>query len=147
MAFFDSLSKKVTQVGQTTIQKTKEFAEVTRVNSLIDDEDKRIETAYTAIGKMYRERHENDAEEGLAEEIAKIKEAEAKIVDYKKQIEDIKGIVHCAKCGAEIPVGSAFCSACGAPAPVVEATPVAEAPVEVASEPVANEAADETNNG
>ena len=37
MAFFDSLSKKVTQVGQTTIQKTKEFAEVTRVNSLIDD--------------------------------------------------------------------------------------------------------------
>lgn len=120
MAFFDSFSKKVTQMGQTTIQKTKEFAEVTKINSLIDGEEKKITSTYTVIGKMYRERHESDAEEGLAEEIAKILEAEEMIAGYKKQIEEIKGFIHCEKCGAEIPLGSAFCASCGTPVPVVE---------------------------
>lgn len=121
MAFFDSFSKKVTQAGHTTIQKTKEFAEVTKINSQIDGEEKKITAIYTSIGKMYRERHENDAEKGLAEGIAKVLEAEATIAGYRKQIEEIKGIVRCTKCGTLVPAGSAFCASCGAPIPVAEA--------------------------
>ena len=52
-----------------------------------------------------------------------IAEAEAKIKDYKKQIQDIKGVQRCERCGAEVPNGAAFCSACGA------AMPKAQAPV------------------
>lgn len=115
MAFLDSLSKKVTQVSQTTIQKTKDFAEITKINSLIDDEKKRIEDTYMIIGKLYCERHENDAESEFAEKIAKIKEAEKKIASYNSQKAEIKGVVYCKKCGAEILAGSAFCSSCGSP--------------------------------
>ena len=53
--------------------------------------------------------------------IGAIAEAEAKIRDYKKQIQDIKGVQRCEKCGAEVPNGAAFCSSCGATMPKIQA--------------------------
>lgn len=43
--------------------------------------------------------------------------SEGKIANYKKQIQDIKGVVRCAKCGAEVQAGAAFCSSCGTQMP------------------------------
>ena len=56
--------------------------------------------------------------------IATIAEAEARIRDYKKQIQDIKGVQRCARCGAEVSNSAAFCSSCGAAMPKIQA-PVA----------------------
>ena len=35
------------------------------------------------------------------------------LLPCRQQILDIKGVVSCPRCGAEVAVGSAFCSACG----------------------------------
>ena len=56
MAFFDDLSKKLSQATQTTVQKAQEMAEVAKLNSMVNDEEKRIESAYSQIGKTYCER-------------------------------------------------------------------------------------------
>ena len=120
MAFFDKLSKTVTEASQKTIAKTKELADTTRLNSMISDQEKVITNQYLQIGKLYVSIHKDNFEEDFSEMISAIADAEAKICDYKKQIQDIKGVQRCEACGAEVPNGSAFCSACGAAMPKVQ---------------------------
>lgn len=119
MAFFNDLGKKLSQAGQATVQKTKELADVAKLNSMISDEEKRINNAYTEIGKLYVELHESDNEEAFTALIESIRQANEKIADLKNQAAEIKGIVKCDKCGAEVAKGSAFCGACGNPIPVL----------------------------
>lgn len=146
MAFFDELGKKISQAGQTAVQKTKEMADVAKLNSSISDEEKRIEDSYREIGKLYDSLHGSNPEVDFAALIASIRDSEVKIAGYKQQIKDIKGVVCCEKCGAEVSQNASFCSACGAPMPVVkpvepetaEETPVQPETAETVETPVEN---------
>lgn len=40
MALFDQLGKKLAQTGQSAVKKTKDMAEVAKINSMISDEEK-----------------------------------------------------------------------------------------------------------
>lgn len=124
MAFFDDLGKKISQAGQTAVQKTKEMTEIARINGLISDEEKKMTNNYYQIGKLYVAMHQHDFESDFAGMIAAISESETKIRDYKQQIQDIKGVICCEKCGAEVAKGIAFCSSCGAAMPKVETVDV-----------------------
>lgn len=117
MAFFDDISKKISQTGQSAVQKTKDMADIAKINAAISEEQKKINNAYVQIGKLYVSKHASDYEDDFAGMVNTIKDSENKIVDYQRQIQDIKGVVCCEKCGAEIPSNSAFCSSCGAPLP------------------------------
>lgn len=117
MAFFDDLGKKISQAGQTAVQKTKEMTEIARINGLISDEEKKVNNGYYQIGKLYFTIHQNDYESAFGGMVVAICDAEAKIKDYKQQIQEIKGVVRCENCGAEVANNVAFCSACGAPMP------------------------------
>ncbi len=117
MAFFDDLSKKLSQASQSAVQKAKEMTDIARINGAISDEEKKINNSYYQIGKLYVSMHETDYEDNFAAVIAAIKESEAKICEYKQQLQDIKGVVRCEKCGAEVANNVAFCSACGAAMP------------------------------
>lgn len=117
MAFFDDLGKKLSQVGQMAAQKTKEMTDSARIKGLISDEEKNLTNYYLQIGQLYVNTHFNDYEDAFAELMTGITECASKIRDYRQQLQVIKGIVTCEKCGAEIPNSVAFCSACGAPAP------------------------------
>ena len=144
MAFFDDFSKKLSQAGQATIQKTKELADIAKVNSMIMDEEKKITDLYLEIGKRYVEIHAIDAEEEFQQSITALEDAKKKIKELKEQIMEIKGAVKCSNCGAEVPAGSAFCATCGAQISVkkeevvtaeVEETPAEEvAVVEITEE-------------
>ena len=140
MAFFDDLGKKISQAGQTAVQKTKEIADITKINSLIADETKKINENHREIGKLYVSLHGADKESAFAELIAAVRASEAKIAEYRQQLNDIKGVVRCEKCGAEVSANAAFCSSCGAPMPVVK--PVeAQEPEEAETEEEASEEA------
>ncbi|MBQ8280410.1 MAG: zinc ribbon domain-containing protein [Roseburia sp.] len=113
MAFLDVLGKKISQTGQEVVQKTKDTAEVIKYNSMISDEEHRIDNLYNQIGKTYVELHADSYEEAFAEAISGIKEAQAKISEYREHIIQVKGVFACPNCGEELPLGVAFCSACG----------------------------------
>lgn len=117
MGFFDDLGKKVTDAGQKTVQKTKEMSEVARINSLISQNENRINTIYYQIGKLYVNIHEFDYEEEFGGMISQVIELEQQISEFRKQIQEIKGIQFCEKCGAEVSRGVAYCSSCGAVMP------------------------------
>lgn len=145
MTLFDKLSKTVSEAGQKTIAKTRELADTSKLNSMISGEEKIIADLYLQIGKLYVSLHKEDSEEAFSGMITAIAEAEAKIRDCKKQIQDIKGTQSCVKGGAEMPKAPGsdfadyvkcescrayvkksmrFCTACGKPMNTVTAAPV-----------------------
>ncbi len=119
MAFFDDLGKKLSQAGQTAVQKTKEMTDIARLNGAISEQEKKVSDTYFEIGKLYVLKHPGDYDNDFAPMLAALKDSENKIKEYRQQIQDIKGVVRCEKCGAEIVNNVAFCSSCGAKAPVV----------------------------
>lgn len=117
MAFFDNLSRKLTQAGQGALQKTKDIADVARLNSAIADEEKVLNNNYYQIGKLYAQLHSADCEECFSAYIAGINESLKKIEDLKVELQAVKAIAKCPNCGAEVPNTSAFCNACGTAMP------------------------------
>lgn len=114
MAFFDDLGKKLSQAGQTAVQKTKEMTDIARLNGAIAEQERKVSDTYFEIGKLYVLKHPEDYENDFAVMIAALKESEEKIKDFRQQIQDIKGVVRCETCGAEVANNVAFCSSCGA---------------------------------
>lgn len=114
MAFFDNVSKKLSQAGQGALQKTKEMADVARLNSNISEEEKRLNNNYYQIGKIYAQLHSGDCEDCFTAYISAVNESIKKIEDFKSEIQKIRSVAKCSNCGAEIPSSSSFCSVCGA---------------------------------
>lgn len=114
VGFFDEIGKKVTDAGQKTLQKTKEMSETVRLNSLISEEEKKMNATYCQIGTLYVSVHKDDCEEAFVEMVNSVLDSRQKISEYQEQIQDIKGVQRCEKCGAEVQRGAAFCSSCGA---------------------------------
>lgn len=121
MAFFDDIGRKISQAGQSAVQKTKDMTEIAKYNSAISDEQAKINAYYSEIGKLYFSLNREAPDERFAPMVNGIAVAESAIEDYREKIKDIKGIVQCSACGAQL-TGGAFCSACGAAVPVEEPT-------------------------
>lgn len=137
MAFFDDLSKKITDASTKTIQKGKDLTDVARLNSQISAEENRINTLYGMIGKQYMELHRKDAEDAFAGLVASVAEAEQNIAACRAKITELRAVPHCPNCGAELVKGAAFCGICGtpipvAPAPAPVAVPAPQQPVQAA---------------
>ena len=57
MAFFNDLSRKLTSVSQTAVQKTKDVADIAKINSEISDLQRTVNNLYYEIGKLYVAKH------------------------------------------------------------------------------------------
>ena len=125
MAFFDDLGKKISQAGQSAVQKTKDMTDTVRINGAISEEEKKIDSYYYQIGKLYYAMHKTDYESDFAGMMAALQESEAKIREYRQQLQEIKGTVLCERCGTEVSGDAAFCNACGNPMPKMSAAAVA----------------------
>lgn len=113
MAFFDEIGKRLTAAGQSVAQQTKNFADVTQLNSAISENEKKIAQLISDLGQIYYENHKEDgAAEGL-ETIQAINALYAEITENREKIKQIKGIVKCENCGADVALSAAFCNACG----------------------------------
>lgn len=113
MAFFDEIGKKITQTGQKAVQKTKDIADITKLNANVSDEEKKIHSLYNQIGQLYVSVHGDNPETDFEALVNQLKLSIEKTDTLKKQIQDIKGVIRCANCGAEIPNNAVFCSSCG----------------------------------
>lgn len=121
MAFFDQLSSKLTQTSQTAVQKTKDMAEIMRLNSQISEQERKIEQNYREIGKLYYENFADKDVELFRSLVAEIRGAEGNVQEMKASLLRLKGARPCPVCGAQQPAGSVFCNACGAKIPEASA--------------------------
>lgn len=113
MAFFEQLGKKLSDAGQGVAQQTKNFADVTRLNSAISDKEKHITQLYQSIGRAYYQSHKDDRAAEFLAETEQIKKLQEEINQHQEEIKQIKGIVKCPCCGADVPFQAAFCNSCG----------------------------------
>ncbi len=113
MSFFNDLVQKTSDASSKAVKKAQDMTEISKLNSQISAEEKKIKSVCLDVGEKYVELHKEDHEEAFAEMFATIEEALQKIEDCKTQIERIKGVKKCDKCGKEVPDEVAFCSSCG----------------------------------
>ena len=120
MSFFDNLGKKITEVGQTAVQKTKEITDIAKFSTMIAEEEKKLKDLFSDIGKIYVNLHGDETEGELGQKISAVKASKMKIEEYNRTIKELKGYVRCENCGAEVQGNTSFCSSCGKPIPKAE---------------------------
>ena len=113
MAFFDDFGKKISNLGQTAVQKTRGVTDIARLNSAVNDEEKKLNNTYREIGKIYVRLHLNDPEPSLVDYVRAAAEGEQRIAVYRQQIQETRGTVRCPSCGGQVTANSAFCNNCG----------------------------------
>ena len=114
MAFLEQLGKRLSDAGQGAAQQAKNFTDVTRLNSAISDKEKKITQLYASIGQAYYQRHRSDPDAEELQQIEAVNALFAEIAQCQEEIKQIKGIVKCPSCGADVPLQAAFCNSCGA---------------------------------
>lgn len=114
MAFFEQLGKRLSDAGQNVAQQTKNLADVSQLNSENGEKEKQIKRLIFELGKAYYESHKRDFDAENVEIIGEINTLYREIHDNHEKIKQIKGIVKCDNCGADVPVGAMFCNGCGA---------------------------------
>lgn len=117
MAFLDNVGKALSQAGQDAIQKTKDIADISRLNSTISEEEKNLVNQYQQIGKIYSQLHKNDYEDCFASYILSVEESLKKIEQCKAELIVLRDIAICPKCGAEQSAKVLYCNTCGGPMP------------------------------
>lgn len=114
MAFFEDIGKRVTEAGQRTLQKTKDFSEIARLNAVAEEARRTMAAQYEEIGRIYASQHQADYEPPYAQAFAALAQAAASLEQAQKQIEALRGLQRCAVCGAVLEKDAQFCSNCGA---------------------------------
>lgn len=113
MGLLDEIIVKVNDVGQKGVQKAKDVSDIARLNSLITQDENKINDLYCQIGKLYVDTYGNDCEEKFSSLVSMVTDLEKEIKEYKNQIEEVKNVQRCEKCGAEVTKGASYCTACG----------------------------------
>ena len=119
MALFDDIGRKISVAGQKVAQNFGDMSDTSRLNATINEEERKIQNLYNQIGKLYASIHREDAEPQFVPLLQSIAQSEMTIQSCRKQIQKIRGVRTCTKCGGEVNAGSAFCPLCGNPMPVV----------------------------
>jgi len=115
MAFFDRLSKKITETVDVVGKKTNEMVEVQKLRSQINNLEKNMDKNYILLGKMMFDKYQNgedlcDEAKAYCEEITG---SAVLIEEYKAEIAEIKGLRTCASCGEAVANDVIFCPKCG----------------------------------
>lgn len=114
MGFFDTLSETLTSTGKVVGSKTKEAAEIAKLNLQITQEEARLKKGFEVLGEAYFKNHENDMPEQYAVYAADIRESSARLDSLRKDKQILKNQKCCVNCGAWIPNEDRFCGKCGA---------------------------------
>lgn len=119
--FFNELGKKLSDVGSTAMQKTKEFSDITKLNSAVAEEERNQGNLFTQLGKIYFDQHQDAPEDMYKDTVEALKSSMAKVAELKEQLRTIKKVRTCENCGTEIANDAAFCPKCGAKLPEIVA--------------------------
>ncbi|MDO4157048.1 MAG: zinc ribbon domain-containing protein [Oscillospiraceae bacterium] len=121
MPFFEEIGKKITDFGQTAVEKTKSSTESIRLKNMIREEQRHCKELYQQIGELYVQQFGSHPEPVFAQMIQEVQNSQIRIQSYQNQIQQTKEFasstgdsVVCQQCGASLPANTIFCNQCGA---------------------------------
>ena len=124
MAFsIDELTRKAKDMANLAADKTKDAAELVKINVAIAGEQKEIEKNYRIIGEWFVSEYEGEIPDAVREAVEAVNAGKAKIAELEAskpvkeepagEAEEAPAGKKCPICGAES--DSKFCPQCGAP--------------------------------
>lgn len=113
MSFLNNVSQKISQITQTTVQKTKDMTDIAQLKRDIAETEKEIHRLYELLGRSYYELFGSCAASELKDTCAAIRDLGNKLTGLQSEVESIKSIIYCPSCGTKITDDSAFCTNCG----------------------------------
>ncbi|MDL2225609.1 hypothetical protein LJC20_05375 [Eubacteriales bacterium OttesenSCG-928-M02] len=93
MDVFDKLGEKITEAGKAIASKAKELTDVASIRTSINEEEKKILSAYQDMGLLYYEKHKADGEEAetdFAPYLTTVSDAKEAIEIYRARLEQVK---------------------------------------------------------
>lgn len=113
MAFINDIRNKITQAGQSTVQKGKDLSEVSRLNNIISTTENQINELYAKIGYEIYRTYADSPLPVVADLIGQVKDLSQNIENCKMQINTINAAILCPQCGAKINKKMVYCYTCG----------------------------------
>jgi len=118
MPLKDSLSKigkSISEGAANAAKKSSNLVEITKINMTISGEEDKIKAVYAEIGALLQKKHESGEEvsEDLLPYCKQIDDINANIEDLRNKIIELKNVVICTGCGAELSTEITFCPKCG----------------------------------
>lgn len=87
--------------------------DVSKLHSKIKREEFRMEEIYKNIGMLFCDNQPEEIPEIIQKQVDAIETCKSEIALLKDEIERIKGVSFCSKCGCEVLKDMKFCSQCG----------------------------------
>ncbi|MBQ5332210.1 MAG: zinc ribbon domain-containing protein [Oscillospiraceae bacterium] len=127
---FEKMFETISSTGKAVGEKTKQGTDIVKANLKITAEEKELNDVYLEIGKLYyKNNSENPCYDQMKELFDKVSEKTALVEDLKNKVRQLKGVVMCQNCGAEVDEDNSFCGKCGAKIEkpeIVESEPTAD---------------------
>ncbi|MGV8982200.1 hypothetical protein [Clostridium sp.] len=119
---FSKITKSLSESASNVVQKSNELIAVSALNVEINNEEKKKDIIYIAIGKVVYNSFINKAE--LSEEIKhkceSIIEHDEQIKIIMEKIINVKRIKQCPNCGSDMNISINFCPDCGVMQKLIE---------------------------
>lgn len=106
-------SDKLNQMAQSAVSKSKEVAELAKLNLEISNLNQKIREIHTRVGAYVLEKGLLSEEGTIAEWAGKAADLKAEIEADQSRMNELKGVVICPGCGEAVPNTSRFCAKCG----------------------------------
>ena len=106
---------KVSAFTQNAVSKSKELAEITRLNLSISNAEEQIRGLKTEIGSYVVDHKLMTDVPEIQEIYGKLNTLQRSIDESRERIHALKNVNICSNCGAEVSRESRFCDRCGQP--------------------------------
>lgn len=114
MGIFQKMTGALGSAGKDVAKIAKDATDVSKCTAVIEESRAKIANAYTEIGKVYFQDHNENVDEKYSEFFETVQFNQEMIKNMEEKIRILKGIEVCKECGAELKKGANFCNICGA---------------------------------
>lgn len=112
MDVLDDVLKSVQRAGKQAVKKAGEVKDLAKLNMEVRSKEDFIERQYAEIGRRVYET-EKDSDSTAFEEVFLITRTYEEIEEIRKEIAQVKGMIKCEACGADIDPDVSYCPVCG----------------------------------
>lgn len=113
MSFFENLGKKITQVGEGAVEKTKQVTEIAKLSMKLDEEQRKLDKLYKQLGEAYSKAEITEVPAEFITYIDDINSSRNRISEIQNELDILKGHTRCPKCLAYVKKEDSFCAKCG----------------------------------